>query len=129
VTEDVLLDAVRADRADGLVGLVVEQQRRPAKPGEAADRGAETVVELRGWDRPMVLAEQLDEYVDRLVARGWGELVYEGPNPAAAPGLPAQPPDRRVEVCERAESPTNLRPCRRELACFLCTEVYWRSIT
>ena len=74
VAEDLLLNPVGADGADRLVGLVVEQERCPAQAGEPADGRAEAIVELRGRDRPMVLAEQLDEDVDRLIARGrgWG---------------------------------------------------------
>jgi hypothetical protein len=74
VAEDLLLHPVGADGADRLVGLVVEQERGAAQAGEPADRRAQAVVELSGRDRSMVLAEQLDEDVDRLIARGrgWG---------------------------------------------------------
>ena len=91
------LDSVCADCPDGLVGLVVEQQGGAAEAGEPADGSAEAVVELGGRDRAgVVLAEQFDEHVDRLIARGGGQLVYEWSNPGAARGLPAAPPDRRV---------------------------------
>jgi hypothetical protein len=74
VPQDLLLDPVRADGADRPVGLVVEQESGAAQTGEPADGRAEAVVELRGRNRSVVLAEQLDEDVDRLIARsgGWG---------------------------------------------------------
>ena len=55
--EDLFLHPVPADGADGPVGLVVEQERGAAQPGEPADGRAQAVVELRGGDRSVVLAE------------------------------------------------------------------------
>jgi hypothetical protein len=74
MAEDLLFNPIGADGADRLVGLVVEQERSATQAGQPADRRAEAVVELRGRDRSVVLAEQLDEDVDRLIARGrgWG---------------------------------------------------------